>query len=155
MSESQNIRPKMSRRALRDAVFKALFISEFNSKEEMMEQLKLYFETSGMDLKEEFSVPPCSEDMDYIYSKYNAVVSHKDEIDKLLNEASEGWKTSRMSKVDLSILRLAVYEMNYDSDVPVGVAINEAVEIAKKYGGDDSGAFINGVLGKIAKEKRD
>jgi N utilization substance protein B len=155
MSESQNTRPKMSRRALRDAVFKALFISEFNSKEEMMEQLKLYFETSGTDLREEFTVPPCEEDMDYIYSKYSAAAALKDEIDKLLNEAAEGWKTSRMSKVDLAILRLAVYEMNYDDDVPVGVAINEAVEIAKKYGGDDSGAFINGVLGKIAKEKRD
>ena len=57
-----------------------------------------------------------------------------------------------MSKVDVNILRLAVYEMKYDEDVPVKVAINEAVELAKKFGGDDSSSFVNGILGKIAKE---
>ena len=61
-----------------------------------------------------------------------------------------GWKTSRMNKVDLSILRLAVYEMKYDEDVPVGVAINEAVELAKKYSGDEGPAFINGVLARLS-----
>ena len=70
----------------------------------------------------------------------------------MLNEHVTGWKTSRMNKVDLSILRLAVYEMKYDEDVPVGVAINEAVELAKKFGGSEAPAFINGVLGKLAKE---
>ena len=61
-------------------------------------------------------------------------------------------EVSRMSKVDVNILRLAVYEMKYDEDVPVKVAINEAVELAKKFGGDDSSSFVNGILGKIAKE---
>ena len=68
----------------------------------------------------------------------------------LFNEASDDWSIERMSKVDLTILRLAYYEMNFDEDIPVKVAINEAVELAKIYGGDDSPAFINGVLGKLA-----
>jgi N utilization substance protein B len=72
-------------------------------------------------------------------------------IDVIIDERSTGWKTSRMGKVELTILRLAVYEMLFDEDVPVTVAINEAVELAKKYGGDDTPAFINGVLAKVAK----
>ena len=68
----------------------------------------------------------------------------------MLNEHVTGWKTSRMNTVDLSILRLAVYEMKYDEDVPVGVAINEAVELAKKYSGDEGPAFINGVLARLS-----
>ena len=67
-------------------------------------------------------------------------------------EMSTGWKTKRMSKVDLNILRLAVYEMKYDEDVPTKVAINEAVEISKNFGGEDSASFINGILGKISRE---
>ena len=78
---------------------------------------------------------------------------HLEEIDAQLNSASRGWKTKRMSRVDLAALRLAVYEMEYDADVPTGVAINEAVELAKRFGGDASGSFVNGVLGKIASEK--
>ena len=73
-----------------------------------------------------------------------------DEIDALLNETSNGWKTKRMSRVDLTALRLAVYELKYDKDVPTGVAINEAVELAKRFGGETSGSFVNGILGKIA-----
>lgn len=60
------------------------------------------------------------------------------------------WKTGRMNKVDLSVLRLAVYEMKWDDEVPVKVAINEAVELAKNFSGDEGPAFVNGVLGKLA-----
>ena len=63
---------------------------------------------------------------------------------------AEGWQTKRMGKVDLTILRLAVYEIKYDEDIPTGVAINEAVELAKKFGQDSSPAFVNGVLAKFA-----
>ena len=66
-------------------------------------------------------------------------------------EYIKGWKTTRMNKVDLSILRLAVYEMKWDDEVPVGVAINEAVELAKMFSSDEAPSFINGVLGKIAR----
>lgn len=69
---------------------------------------------------------------------------------RFLNEKATGWKTSRMNKVDLAILRLAVYEIKWDDDVPVKVAINEAVELAKKFSGEEGPAFVNGVLAKIA-----
>ena len=87
--------------------------------------------------------------------KYQKILEKLDEIDQILNDYSRGWKTSRMSRVDLTALRLAVYEMKFDEDVPVGVAINEAVELAKMFGGDDSGSFVNGILGKIASGKKD
>ena len=74
------------------------------------------------------------------------------EIDEMLNKAAEGWKVSRMGKVELTIMRLAAYEIRFDEDVPASVAINEAVEMAKIFGGDDSPAFINGVLGKLVQE---
>lgn len=73
-----------------------------------------------------------------------------EEIDADLNQKAKGWSTDRMGKVDLTILRLAIYEIRYDEEVPTGVAINEAVELAKKFGQDSSPAFINGVLAKFA-----
>ena len=134
----------MGRRELRENIFKLLFVSEFTTPEEMPEQISLYFEQLG-----ELS----QKDQMYMEEKYNKVRNVLDEIDSLINEAAKGWKTSRMGKVDLTILRLAVYEMNYDPDVPVKVAINEAIEIGKRFGQDESAAFINGILGNIAKEK--
>ena len=88
---------------------------------------------------------------DEIYN--NFLFRRDDEIDALLNETSKGWKTKRMSRVDLTALRLAVYELKFDKNVPTGVAINEAVELAKNFGGDTSGSFVNGILGKIAKDE--
>ncbi len=110
----------------------------------MTEQLSLYFEGLG-ELSEQ--------DQEYMKKKYAHVKEHLEEIDAQLNSASRGWKTKRMSRVDLAALRLAVYEMEYDADVPTGVAINEAVELAKRFGGDASGSFVNGVLGKITSRK--
>ena len=83
-------------------------------------------------------------------AKAIAIAEKVCEIDAMINENATGWKTTRMNKVDLSILRLAVYEMKFDDDVPVKVAINEAVELAKRFSGDEGPAFINGVLGKLA-----
>ena len=83
-------------------------------------------------------------------TKFEKIREHLEEIDQLLNETSKGWKTSRMNKVDLNVLRLAVYELKYDEEVPTGVAINEAVELAKKFGGDESPAFVNGILARLA-----
>ena len=82
--------------------------------------------------------------------KAKAIVMNAEKIDAMINEHTTGWKTTRMNKVDLSILRLAVYEMQMDDDVPVKVAINEAIELAKRFSGDEGPAFINGVLGKLA-----
>ena len=116
-------------------------MTQFNSEEEMSEQLSLYFYTL-----EELS----EKDQEYMSQKYRHVLEKLDEIDALLNETSKGWKTKRMSRVDLTALRLAVYELKFDQDVPTGVAINEAVELAKRFGGETSGSFVNGILGKIA-----
>ena len=131
----------MSRRELREHIFRMLFRIEFNSEEEMKQQEEFYFE----DLEEAKGT-----DQEYILSKYRQVEEKKEEIDLLLNEVTEGWKTSRMNRVDLTILRLAVYEMKWDEDVPTSVAINEAVELAKKYSSDEGPSFVNGVLAKCA-----
>ena len=143
---------KMSRRAIREAIFKLLFMSEFYSGDEMQTQEEIYFDGAGCAEDGRMTIPS-EEDAALVFDKYKKVKETADKIDILLNKISEGWKTSRMSRVDLNVLRLAVYEMLYDDSIPVSVAINEAVEIAKKYGGDDSGSFINGILGRIAKEK--
>lgn len=131
----------MGRSELRQHIFKMLFLIEFNGKEEMPEQVELYF-----DKLEELS----EKDREYIEKKHAAIVEKVEEIDAMLNEHTTGWKTSRMNRVDLTILRLAAYELKWDEEVPVGVAINEAVELAKKYGSDEGPAFINGVLAKLA-----
>ena len=131
----------MTRRELREQVFKMLFGVEFHDASEMPEQMAVYEEA-----EEAWDVA----DGEYITKKCNDIVAHLDEIDAAINEVAEGWKTSRMGKVDLTLIRLAVYEMKYEDDMPVGVAINEAVELAKKYGTDDSPSFVNGVLGKLA-----
>lgn len=138
----------MNRSELRESIFKLLFMGDFNSKEEMPEQLNLYFENLDQE-REGLS----EKDQIYMERKYQHVREHMDVIDGVLNACTTGWKTSRMSKVDLNILRLAVYEMIYDEEIPVRVAINEAVEIAKRFGGDESASFINGILGKVSKEK--
>ena len=91
------------------------------------------------------------QEADLIEARCQAVREKIPEIDKLIGENSEGWDTARMGKVELAVLRLAVFEMRYDEDIPAGVAINEAVEIAKMYGQENSGSFVNGILGKIVK----
>ena len=131
----------MSRSELREQIFKLLFRVEFNSMEEMPEQEQLFFEEE--DTAKE-------EDAAYVSEKYNKITEKLTKIDALLNEKAEGWDTTRMSKVDLTILRLAVYEIMYDESVPTGVAINEAVELAKKFGQDASSGFVNGILAKFA-----
>lgn len=131
----------MSRTELREHIFKMLFRIEFNNEEEMKEQETLYFELLG-----EVS----DKDREYILEKYQAITIRLSEIDEMLNNLSTGWKTSRMNRVDLTILRLATYEIKWDEQIPTGVAINEAVELAKKYSSDSGPAFVNGVLAKVA-----
>lgn len=130
----------MGRSELREHIFRILFRIEFQPKEEMEEQLALYLE--------ELESAKYTE-KEYIRTKYAAIAEKVEMIDEKINASVTGWKTSRMGKVDLTILRLAVYEIEWDEEVPQGVAINEAVELAKRYGGEESPSFINGVLGKI------
>ncbi len=110
----------------------------------MPEQADLYLD----DIREEQTVQ--EKDESYILEKYSRIAEELPKIDAMLDEASKGWKISRMGKVELTVLRLAVYEMKFDEDIPEKVAINEAVELARKFGGDDAPAFINGVLAKLA-----
>ena len=131
----------MGRSELREHIFKMIFGLEFSEEAQLEEQLELYLDQL-VDVKEK--------DRDYMLAKAKGIAEKVDEIDQIINENTTGWKTSRMNKVDLSILRLAVYEMKWDEDVPVKVAINEAVELAKRFSGEEGPAFINGVLGKIA-----
>lgn len=131
----------MSRRELREQIFKFIFRVEFNDMEEMAEQEKLFFEDDELVIKEEDAV--------YISEKSNKILRKLEEIDGLINQYAKGWTTERMSKVDLTIIRLAVYEIKFDEDVPAGVAINEAVELAKKFGQEESSGFVNGVLAKF------
>ena len=131
----------MKRTEMREHIFRMVFSYEFNSDQEMPQQMQLYFEQiEGATEK----------DMQYISEKARKVVEKIDEIDAMINEHTTGWKTGRMNKVDLTILRLAVYEMKWDEDVPTGVAINEAVNLAKKYSSEDGASFVNGVLAKLA-----
>lgn len=131
----------MSRSELREHVFRMLFRIEFNNEKELPEQESLYFELLD-DVSEQ--------DQEYILNKYKAIKDRVEEIDSILNQMSEGWKTTRMNRVDLTILRLATYELKWDEEVPTGVAINEAVELAKRYSSDQGPSFVNGVLAKVA-----
>lgn len=134
----------MTRRVLREQIFKLLFRIEFINSNEMDEQKDLFFSTSDDDFSEA--------DSEYVQSKYERIVEHLEEIDSAINDRTKGWSTDRMSKVDLTIIRLGVFEIMYDEDIPDTVAINEAVELAKKFGQDESYSFVNSVLDKFIQD---
>lgn len=94
-----------------------------------------------------------SNQLEYFDRIFEATVGNLPVIDEKLEKCSENWKISRMAKVDLAILRLSAAEILYLDDVPDSASINEAVDMAKKFGGDDSGKFINGILGKVVRSK--
>lgn len=93
--------------------------------------------------------------LDFAEKLVRGVAAHKDEIDVLLGECSTNWKVARMAMVDRNILRMATYELKWLADIPPKVTLNEAIEIAKRYGTADSGAFINGILDRVAAVTRD
>ena len=113
----------MGRRELREQIFLLLFRVEFNDISEMPEQIQMFLEDDEVKRSEK--------DVEYITAKYDGIMEKLPELDAQLNEKAESW------------------EMKYDEDVPVSVAINEAVELAKKFGQDSSGAFVNAVLAKF------
>ena len=140
----------MNRTEIRENTFKLLFCKEFHSKEEMGEQYKLYMESLEDEEREktnkiisEDSVEELIpfEDKEYIVERVNKIIDAIPEIDKAIDEVAVGWKTDRMGKVELSILRLAYYEMAMDDEVPGKVAVDQAVILAKKYGSDNAPAF--------------
>ena len=116
----------------------------------MPEQEQFFFENLRTEAQERELQEIRDEDAAYISGKSNRIIEKLDELDAMINRQAKGWTTQRMGKVDLTILRLAVYEIVFDDDVPTGVAINEAVELAKKFGQEESSGFVNGVLAKFA-----
>ncbi|MCT4543703.1 MAG: transcription antitermination factor NusB [Vallitalea sp.] len=129
----------MNRRLTREHIFKTIFSIEFNEKEEFNEKVEVYLsELEASDKAKE-----------YINNKSLAIYNKKEIIDEKISDNAKKWSISRMSKVDVSILRLAVYEIMFDDEIPTNVAINEAVEIAKKFGGEHSPSFVNGILANI------
>ncbi len=133
----------MKRHEQREQVFMLLFQVEFHESEDMPRQMRLFLENN--------EVIASQKDSDYIEERCQAVREKLAEIDKLIDDNTEGWNTARMGKVELTILRLAVFEMRFDEDIPERVAVDEAVELAKKYGQENSGGFVNAVLAKIMK----
>ena len=131
---------RMTRREIREHLFRMLFRKEFHEATDLDEQVLLYF-----DSLESIT----TEQQEYLNLRFDKIKEKLGEIDTILANASSGWKLNRMGKVDLNILRLATFEMRFDDEVPVKVAINEAIELAKKYGGDSSASFVNGILAKV------
>ena len=146
----------MTRRELREQCFKMLFSANFYDAEEAERQLDNYFDAPEEDETDAeghtevlHQVTLEEKDREYLQNRVEQIIEAIPELDAALNQVAEGWKTRRMGKVELTILRLALYEMKKDETVPEKVAINEAVELAKKFGGSDSPAFVNGILAKL------
>ncbi len=132
----------MSRSKLREKVFQLLFRVAFNSEEELQQQTEFFLEDQQQEGVTE-------REQEQIQERFDKVISKLAEIDAKIDENTTGWNTKRLGKVELAILRLAIFEIVYDESIPGSVAINEAVELAKKYAAEESPAFINGVLAKF------
>ena len=129
----------MNRSSMREHVFKMIFSYELAAIEGVDEHIADYLE--DVKVKED--------EVAYMTNRVVKILDHKVEFDAQINAVSERWSTDRMAKVDLAILRLMLYEIQLDEDIPTNVAINEGVELAKRYGGDSSPKFINGIIGKV------
>lgn len=139
----------MNRHEIRKEVFKAVFMNDFYNSDDMQDVHTTFL--AGRDNAEEDDLlknNKSSEDEEYIKSKVDDITSKIPELDEMINKAVDGWKTSRMAKVDLTLIRLALYEIKYE-DLPVGIAINEAVSLADEFGTDNSASFVNGALAKL------
>ncbi|MCR5251894.1 MAG: transcription antitermination factor NusB [Lachnospiraceae bacterium] len=158
----------MGRRTIREKTFLLLFGADLHAPEELPGQISLFFESEDAEYLEEeaqkaeeegrkadeIMIPESlSANRDEIRERVIGVAGRIPELDAMLNDKIQGWDTGRIGKVELTILRLALYEMRFDPEVSDAVAINEAVELAKKYGQEKSGEFVNGVLAKFAKDR--
>lgn len=139
----------MKRREAREAVLCMLFDYSFHSEEKPEELLELYLE-NYYDEKEKCISSEIREDK-YFSKTYFGVVSNIEEIDEIIEKCAEKWSKNRISRISVSILRIAIYEILFCDDIPLQVSINEAVELAKRFDSDDSYTFVNGVLGAAEK----
>lgn len=133
---------KLTRTEMRENLYQVLFRMDYFSGEELPEQLELFLE----------EIPAIEREKEELRKRFQEVITHVEDLDAIIEDKSNGWKVQRLAKSDLTVLRLAIYEMRYDDKIPVGVAISEAVELAKTYGGEKSAGFVNGILSTIAKE---
>jgi len=128
----------MGRRASRELAMKLLYQLEIQ-KENKEEQKKVFFEENTLTEK----------DRTYISEVVEGVFQNKEFIDNMIEVHSRGWKIGRISKIDLSIMRLSICEICFRKDIPYNVSVNEAVELAKKYSTEEAGSFVNGILSKV------
>jgi len=135
----------MSRRSSRKHAFALVFQLSFYDELDVQETVNNYFEQ--MKIKK-----ISDEDREFIYNEFSGTYQNLAKIDELISENLKGWTIGRLNKVDIAILRLALYEMLFASDIPKSVSVNEAIEICKIYSSDDTPGFINGVLGIISKK---
>lgn len=139
----------MSRKNAREDTFRIIFESLIN-KMEPEEYLDRYFEEVQKPVIDEdnaFINEPTGSDNDYVKTVVDGVLEKSEELDGIIKENLKGWDVSRISKVSVAALRLALFEIIYMDDIPVGVAANEAVELAKRYEGQECASFVNGALG--------
>ena len=141
-------KPPLKRRELRDHLIKMLYMREFHEKDEIDEQNGLYL-SNFAEIEDEKTSKE-------IMDRYVLVVDKLGAIDSIISRVAKGWKLSRIGRMDLNILRLAAFEILYDEAVPDKVAVNEAVELAKEYGCNESSyGFVNGILSSLIKEKKE
>ena len=132
---------QMSRKQQREAVFGLLFESDFRRDETPEEVYATWCEQNG------------EPEGAYVKQAYFGACEKLDEIDTIIERHSNGWKVARLTRVSRAVIRLCVYEMLYVSDVPAAVAINEAIELSKKYDDDKARSFVNGVLNSIKNDQ--
>ncbi len=135
----------MNRREARKNALYLIFQIGFHQTEELEQMKELFFEQKEQEIPKE--------QREFILKEVEGTKAHLLEIDEIITKKSKKWKKERISKVDIAILRLAIYEIYFSEEVPNSVAINEAVELAKEFGTEQSPAFINGILGSIVSEK--
>lgn len=132
----------MNRTIRREQIFKILYRAEFFERDQMEDQCRLYFESGDQTFT--------PEDQAYIADHVRGIVDRIPELDQAIAAASKNWSVRRIGKVELAILRQAIYSIRYDEDLTPVTAIVEAVELAKKFGQDGAGAYVNGVLARFA-----
>ena len=145
----------MSRTTARSAAMQMIF-EKISGGQGGEETLKLvYDELREYGVSEDRKVDPREpdeEDREYITNALNGVLSHLDELDDIIGKTAKGWTTERMSLVDLTVLRLAVWEILYNPDIPASVSVAEALELTERYSDPEDKPFVNGILGTIVRE---
>lgn len=134
----------MSRKVARELTFKVIFSFDFQNEDERIDALIANLKNETNELTKE--------DEEYIKAIVKGVIAQRDELDEKIKKYLKGWTMDRISKTDLAILRLAVYEILYRDDIPYKVSVNEAVELAKSFSEETSPSFVNGVLAGVISE---